>query len=229
VEGVKRNQHIVVKADQRVGLSLGVWGSLERGLACLEAAVWCMVLLPVVFLGFALYGYTYDMNVVQMIPESIMREASGRLITWSPNQTGAGFVVDIDRLNRTINQLADRAIEEVGRQTDRIAQGSARACYWVVNVSPSNGRISPMPIASNCTNRGTFAGNLNLERLRIRRMRQGIAKPVLTTTGAVQGFVPRAVLLGVAVGGQFTGLAETFRLQNVQHGTVWVPREDVYL
>lgn len=229
MKSAESNQHIVPKADQRVEQRSAMSGSLERGLACLEAAVWFMVLLPVVFLGFALYGYTYDMNVVQMIPESIMREASGRLITWSPNQAGAGFVVDIDRLNRTINQLADRALEEVGRQTDRIEQGSARACYWVINVSPSNGRISPVPVASNCANRGTLAGNLNLERLRVRRMRQGIGKPVLTTTGAIQGFVPRAVLLGVAVGGQFTGLAEAFRLQNIQHGTVWVPREDVYL
>ncbi len=227
----KRNlyQHIAVQANRRVGLRCGMYVRAQRGLACLEAAVWCMVLLPVVFLGFALYGYTYDLNVVQMIPESIMREASGRLITWTPNEPGAGFVVDTDRLNRTINQLADRAIAEVGRQTDRIEQGSARACYWVLNVGASDGRISPVPLASNCANRGVWAGNLNLERLRMRRMRQGIAKPVLTSTGAIQGYVPRAVLLGVAVGGQFTGLAETFRLQNVQHGTVWVPREDVYL
>jgi hypothetical protein len=213
-------------SSQRVGSGSG---PAQRGLASLEMAVWCVVLLPIVFLGFALYGFSHDMNVVQMVPESIMREATGKLITWRPDGAQGFFEVDQPRLERTITHLADRALAEIQRETEKVVNQSARACYWVLQVNTTTGQVSSLPVMSGCVDRGTPGAQFNLERLRQQRMRQGIAKPVLTETGETQGFIPQAVLLGVAVGGQFTGLGEALNLRDIQHGTVWVPREDVYL
>jgi hypothetical protein len=47
--------------------------------------------------------------------------------------------------------------------------------------------------------------------------------------GAVQEYVSRAVLFGIAVGGTFQGFEGLYEPGPVQHAAVWVPRGDVGL
>ena len=201
----------------------------QRGLATLEAAVWSAVLLPVVFMGIALYGFAHDHNIVQMIPESFMREASGKFIRWHPDGAQGYFDVDTLRLDRTITTLADRAFGEIQNSGLKVMNSSARACYWVYTVDSVTGQVALNPFSTRCQARGTFGGRLNLRTARDGKLAMGVAKQMRSTSAQAPQFVPLVVVLGVAVGGRFSGLERVLRFRILQHGAAWVPREDVYL
>jgi hypothetical protein len=166
----------------------------QGGFVAMEAAVWCLLCLPLGLLGVSMYALAHDENAVQMLPES----------------------------------LRDRGAVALQQTSFKLGDISAQACYWVYDVDAGTGAVVDAPVSSDCRSRGAIGATLSLETPRINRIRRGVGKPIVLG-GEVVEFVPRVVLVGVAVGGRYQGLAEYLRDETVQHGAVWVPREDVVL
>lgn len=200
----------------------------QRGFVALETAAWCLVCLPLGLLAVAMYALAHDENVVQMLPESLMRETSGRVMTWRPDGDRGFFDVDQGRLDDIITGLSERAAVSLQQAAFKLDDISARACYWVYDVDATTGAVLDAPLLSDCRSRGLLGAVLQLENPRLQRLRSGVAKPIVAD-GVVVEFVSRVVLVGVAIGGRYQGLAEYMRDEVVQHGAVWVPREDVVL
>jgi hypothetical protein len=194
----------------------------------MEAAVWCLLFIPCGLIGVALYALAHDQNIVQMLPESLMRETSGRVMTWRSDGDQGFFDVNQGRLDALIEGLSDRGVTGLQRASFKLGSLSSRACYWVYEVDSNSGAVVDIPVASDCRSRGTDGASLSLEIPRVNRLTRGVAKPIVSGGGVVE-FVSRVVLVGVAVGGRFQGLSEYFRDELVEHGAVWVPREDVAL
>jgi len=203
-------------------------GGRQSGFAAIEAAVWCLMLLPLGLFGVSMYALAYDENIVQMLPESLMRETVGRVITWRSNGDQGVYEVNQARLVKIIEGLGDRGVAALQQASFKLGDLSSRACYWVYDVEPNTGTVSDFPVMSECYIRGALGAQLSLEAVRINRIRRGVAKPI-TLGNQVVEFVSKVVLVGVALGGRYQGLAEYLRDETVQHGAVWVPREDVVL
>jgi hypothetical protein len=200
----------------------------QAGFVAMEAAVWCLLCLPLGLLGISMYALAHDQNIVQMLPESLMRETSGRVMTWRSDGVQGFFDVDQGRLVRIVEDLRDRGAAALQQTSFKLADISARACYWVYDVDPDTGVVGGAPLLSDCRGRGVLGEALSLDAARTNRIQRGVAKPIVSG-GEVVEFVSRVVLVGVAVGGRYEGLAEYLRDETVQHGAVWVPREDVVL
>lgn len=194
----------------------------------MEAAVWCVLCLPLLLLGVSMYALAHDGNIVQVLPESLGRETPGGIITWRSDGDQGFFDVDEGRLESIVEGLGDRAFVALQQSALKLEDISARSCYWVYEVDPNTGVVTDVPIMSDCRSQGVLGDTLDLEVSRLSRFRKGISKPIVTE-GVVAGFVSRVVLIGIAVGGRYQGLAEYLRDEVVQHGAVWVPREDVRL
>lgn len=200
----------------------------QSGFVAMEAAVWCLLCLPLGLLGVSMYALAHDENVVQMVPESLMRETSGRVMTWRSDGDQGFFDVDQGRLVRIVEGLRDRGAVALQQASFKLGDISVRACYWVYDVDAGTGAVVDAPVLSDCRSQGPLGEELSLDIPRGNRIRRGVGKPIVSG-GAVVEFVPRVVLVGVAVGGRYQGLAEYLRDETVQHGAVWVPREDVVL
>ena len=200
----------------------------QRGFVAMEAAVWCLMLLPLGLFGIAMYALAHDENIVQMLPESLMRETSGRVMTWRSDGDRGVYQVNQARLVTIIEGLRDRGVTALQQASFKLGDISSRACYWVYDVDPDTGAVDNNPVMSDCRTRGAVGTVLALDIPRMNRIRRGIAKPIVSG-GEVAEFVSQVVLVGVAVGGRYQGLAEYLRDEMVQHGAVWVPREDVVL
>ncbi len=200
----------------------------QRGLVAIEAAVWCLMLLPLGLLGVAMYAIAHDENVVQMLPESLMRETAGRVVTWRSDGDRGVYEVNKPRLVAIIEGLRDRGVTALHQGSFKLGDLSSRACYWVYDVDPSSGAIGDEPVMNDCRSRGAIGAELALDTPRLNRIRRGVAMPIMSG-GVVAEFVSQVVLVGVAVGGRYQGLAEYLRDATVQHGAVWVPREEVVL
>jgi hypothetical protein len=195
----------------------------------LEAAVWCALLLPLGFLGFALAAISYDWNQVQIIPESLMRETMGRVLTWRSDAVDGFFEVDEQRLVEIVDNLSLRALEQVRSQTFKVIDPSARACSWVYKVDPASGVLASQALMITCRSLGVRGDALDLTSALAHRLQARVAEPIRGVDGSVEGYVSQIVLVGVSVGGVFEGLAEYLESEGVQHAAVWVPREDVFL
>jgi len=200
----------------------------QRGFVAFEAAVLCLVLLPLGLFGIAMYALAHDENIVQMLPESLMRETSGRVITWRSDGAQGVYEVNQVRLKTIIEGLRDRGLTALQHASFKLGALSAKACYWVYDVEPHSGVVGDYPVMSECRTQGALGVELSLEAPRINRIRRGVAKPIILG-GQVVEFVSQVVLVGVALGGRYQGLAEYLRNATIQHGAVWVPREDVVL
>ena len=199
-----------------------------RGFMALEMAALCAVMLPIGLLCFSLYGLTHDENLLQNIPESLTRETPGRIMNWRSDGDRGVFDLNITQARTAIEGLRDNAINELSQGAFEIKDLSAKACYWFHAVDVESGVVDSAALLSECVDMGPLRTVLSLDGPKERRLLAGAARPVFLS-GEVSGFLPRLVLLGVAVAGRHTGLIESFRVGVVQHGTVWVPREDVKL
>ncbi len=200
----------------------------QCGFVALETAAWCLMLLPLGLLGISMYALAHDENIVQMLPESLMRETVGRVMTWRSDGDRGVYEVNQARLVTIIEGLRDRAVTGLQQASFKLGDISSRACYWVYDVDPDTGVVENNPIMSDCRSKGAIGASLALDTPRINRIRRGVAKPIVLG-GEVAEFVSQVVLVGVAIGGRYQGLAEYLRDEMVQHGAVWVPREDVVL
>lgn len=204
-------------------------GKFSRGFAVLEAAVWCTVLFPLGFLGVAVAAIAHDQNQVQIIPESLMREATGRVLTWRSDTVEGFFEVDEERLVEIVDTLSVRALEQLESQTYKVLDPSARACGWVYRVDAISGSLDSQPFVTTCRSSGERGNSLDLSGALAQRLQARVAEPIRGLDGSIEGYVPQIVLVGVSVGGVFEGLAEYLKSEGVQHSAVWVPREDVVL
>jgi hypothetical protein len=209
---------------------LGTDLQYQKGVALLELAAWLVVLSPVLMMAAALFATGHDYNVVQMIPESLMRETGGKVMTWRSDRVGGSFEVDEARVRVITAALANRAQTEVTGNTFKLSRPAVRACYWVYDITSQDGRPGAIR-AQGCEESSDPQGLLteSLVRARDRRVGNGIAEPIRIGAGATQGFVARAVLFGVSVGGWFDGFEGLYEPRLVQHAAVWVPRGDVGL
>jgi len=202
----------------------------QKGVALVELSAWLVALLPVTMFATALIATAHDRNIVQMIPESLVREIGGRIMTWRSDRAGGNFEVDLVRVRGIAARLANRAQAEVTTNTFKLQGPAIRACYWVYDINPQTG-ASGVILAQGCEERNDPHGDLSgtLAQSRIRRVAAGISEPVRIGGGAAQEYVSRAVLFGIAVGGTFQGFEGLYEPGLVQHAAVWVPRGDVGL
>jgi len=200
----------------------------QGGFVAMEAAVWCLMLLPIGLFAVSMYALGHDENVVQILPESLMRESGGRVMTWRSNADQGFFDVNQGRLTSMIEDLRARGAAQLQQTSFKLGDISALACYWVYDVDPATGVVGSAPVAGDCRSSGPLGATLSLDVARGKRLQSGVSRPIVSG-GDVVEFVSQVALVGVSVGGRYQGLAEYFREQIVQHGAVWVPREDVTL
>jgi hypothetical protein len=205
-------------------------GRRQRGVALVELSAWLVAILPPIMAASVLFATSHDRNMVQMIPESLMREIGGRVMTWRSDRAGGIFEVDLARVRALTVTLANRAQAEVAANTFKLREPSVRACYWVYDINVNTGGPG-LILSQGCEQRNDPRGELSdtLLRARARRVNTGIAELVRIAAGAPQEYVSRVVLLGVAIGGVFGGWEGLYEPEPVQHAAVWVPRGDVGL
>lgn len=170
------------------------------GFALLELALWTTVLLPVVLAGVSLFGEVYDSAVVRMVPEALLRETQGHLVTWRSDGSEGGLIVDTARLGRLVNDLAERGIREASSEAFALSNLSAVGCWWSVSIDPSSGAALGVT-SSGCSSQGPRAGDLSLQGALQSQLSQTVGVPA-----AAGQFSQLRILVGLAVGGSFGGL-----------------------
>jgi hypothetical protein len=170
------------------------------GFALLELALWTTVLLPVALVAVSLFGEVYDSAVVRMVPGALLRETQGHLVTWRSDGVEGGLSVDTTRLDRLISNLAERGIREVSSGTFALSSLSAVGCWWAISIDPSSGGALGVT-SSECSSRGPRAEELSLQTALKAQLTEPLGVP------AVAGQYSQVrILVGVAVGGTFSGL-----------------------
>lgn len=201
---------------------------VTRGFALLELAAWMVVFLPVLVTSIGLFAAAYERNILQIIPEALMRETPGGVMTWRSDKAGGSFEVDTIHLDRLVTQLTERAAQEAKTGVFTLRNVSAKGCYWVFDVSSQRGTPQGT-VTSRCIERGLSGADLSLESSLRARIAAGIAEPIRAGDGSIVEYVSPAVVIGVAVGGDFVGLGALYPTERMQHASVWVPRRDVVL
>ena len=187
-----------------------------------------VVFLPLFMVSLALIASGHERNVLQIVPEALIRETPGGVVTWTADLAGGHFEPNISRLDSIANSLAERAVVELRTNAFKLRNLSAKACYWVMGISPANGLVLGTT-QTRCFSKGVVGAELSLENARAQKLSTGIAEPIRIGTGAVREYVSLVVLLGVAVGGDFGGWGIFFPDQRMEHASVWVPRRDLVL
>jgi hypothetical protein len=204
--------------------------SHEYGIALLELSAWLVMILPLTLFAFGLCATAHDRNVIQTIPGSLMRETGGSLMTWRSDRVGGVFEVDTTRAREIVQRLSDRALSEVRSSAFKLTAPAVRACFWVYDIDSTTGRATTVR-SVECQHRNDSQAALvaSLERAREARVAAGIAEPIRLGAEGLVGYVPRAVLFGVSVGGSFKGFEALHDQESVRHAAVWVARGDVVL
>jgi hypothetical protein len=200
----------------------------ESGIAFIEGAAILVVTLPLLLLAFAYIGMAYDQGVTRLIPQSLMREISVGVQRWRSDGKIGVFEAELDTLEELVRSLQDRARSELVNGSLKLAQVSAKACYWVFNVNPDSGDVVGGARASGCSANGAISDTLRLDDALNQTLRRGVSEPI-TIGGNTVEFVSQVVLVGVAVGGRFSGLAEYLTDETVEASAVWLPRQDLKL
>ncbi len=170
------------------------------GFALIELALWATVLLPVVLAAASLFGQVYDSAVVRMVPEALLRETEGRVVTWRSDGIEGALAVDTSRLGRLVGGLVERGLRELSRESCALKSISALACWWAVSIDPNTGAGLGVT-ASGCSSQGPLTESLSLQGALQSRLTEPLGVP------AVAGQYSRIrLLVGVAVGGAFRGL-----------------------
>lgn len=200
----------------------------ESGFAFIEGAAVLVVALPFLLVAVAYIAMAYDQGVAKLIPSSLMREVGGAVQRWRSDGASGFFEADLDTLEEVVSDLQVRALSELVSGSFKLAQLSARACYWVFNVDPESGIVVGAAQASGCRASGVLADSLSLDSALSQRLQRGVSEPIVLGGNVVE-FVSQVVLVGIAVGGEFSGLAQYLSDEIVQSSAVWVPREDLKL
>jgi len=199
----------------------------RNGFAVLELAAWSVVVLPVALLGFSYGTFVHNDSAIRRIPTAVLRETVGGVSQWFSDGDAGHMTADIGRLREVIQDAARRAARESVDMTYALHEGSATACFWVLNVDPISG-LALSEQARECVQRGPLSLQASLE-ARQHVIRSGSVGVPLGITGALERYAHQVVLVGVEVGGLFYGVAEWRNGLVIQHGQVKRLREEVEL
>lgn len=199
----------------------------RNGFAVLELAAWSVVVLPVALLGFSYGTFFHNDSAIRGIPAAVLRETVGGVSRWSSDGNTGHMSADVVRLREVIHDTALRAARESVEMTYGLNEGSAAACFWVLDVDPISG-LAVSAKAHECVQLGPLSLIARLE-AREREMRAERVGVPLGITGALERYAHQVVLVGVEVGGLFHGVAEWREGLVIQHGQVKRIREEVEL
>ena len=201
----------------------GALGS-ESGMALMELSVCVAVLVPLLVATLVLITSVHERNVVQLLPEALMREVGGGGLTWRSETLGDGVTLHDDRLRQQVNYLAEKALQDAHASTFKLKNISSRACCWIYEISEATGKARALH-ESFCIEKGALGNTLSLEAARSQKLGLGIAQPLLGgSPGEGARYLSRSILFGVAVGGELDGLGNLYPAERLQHASVWIPR-----
>lgn len=199
----------------------------EGGFAALEGAIWLMALLPAVLVSGSLLGTVHDQNVLQNIPDAVLRETYTDGVRWTTGRGGDSYEVSRDYMRRVAASVSQAAMREAERSVFKVGNISAQACFWIFSVNPSNGRLN-LPISTECEFQGPIGRSLSLQRYLDRERVVGRGVDVSDSPDAPR-FAERVALVGLVVGGEFARIGLEAPLQRMEFGAVIVARQEITL
>jgi|GEM_PF-2869790 len=199
----------------------------KSGFATLELASWCLIILPILLMGADTLGMAHDQNVTHTVAAETTREVAGHALSWHSDGNMGIYQVDYDTLRATIDSMADRALVELSTSSLFLMDASVVACYWVVSVHPTSGLIESDE-AMSCAERGPRAQELSLVEHRAHVPAESVGNPNPVSVGD-ERFAPKAILIGVQVGGRFRGVSPLTGNDLMKHGVIRSLREEMAL
>lgn len=199
----------------------------QRGTAILEAGVWLTILLPVALLGASVVAAVHDQNVLQVVPEAVLREAQIAPLRWIPNGHGGQYEVAVAELRNVVSTLSRNALAEAQGGVFKARYLSSKACFWIFSVHSSNGKLES-PISHECDARGPLGWELSVDNLVNRELSTILGIP-RDRAGGSAGFINRVVVAGVVVGGELPDLLDAASATRVSFGAVSFPRQEITL
>lgn len=202
-------------------------GMGESGVAILESAAWLAVSLPVVFFAAGLSMFVHDQRVLGIIPEAQLRESELPSLRWVPNGVGGSFGISESDGREVIAHLADTAAREAQGVVVQTTKISSRACYWVMRVDPDTGMATGIE-QEQCASTGAQALSKALDAtlLVIRKSHIGVR---MEDTSGARRFIDRALVFGLAIGGEFSLPAPGLEPERLQFSHIAFPRQEVTL
>ena len=197
------------------------------GFAAFEGAVWLMVLFPALLVSGSLLGTIHDQNILQSLPETVLRETYTEGVRWSPGRAGNVYEVPRAEMRKVVASVSQAAMREAEASVFKVKNVSTRACYWIFSVNPSNGRLNT-PISTECDSQGVLGGSLSLQRYLDREKVVGRGVDI-SDSPEQASFAERVALVGLVVGGEFPTIAPGSPLQRMEFGAVIVARQEITL
>lgn len=196
----------------------------ERGVGIYEAAIWLVVLLPVALVGASLVSIVHDFNHISSVPAAVLRETPASGLRWYPDGAGGRLEADVEELRVHVSRVSQRAVAETETGLLNADLVSAKACFWVFSVNPSNGNLES-PIWSECDARGPLGSDLSLvSELAYERDRaRGIS------VGKNEGFADKVVVTGVIVGAEARHVLDSRVAYHLSKGAIAFARQEVVL
>jgi hypothetical protein len=199
----------------------------ERGSAILEAGVWMTMLLPVTLLSVSVVATVHDQNVLQVVPDAVLREVRIPPLRWIPNGHGGHYDVEVAELRDVVSTLSRNALAEAQGEVFKARHLSSKACFWIFSVHSSTGKLES-PISHECDARGPLGSELSVDNLVHRELSTSLGIP-RDRAGSTSGFVNRVVVAGVVVGGEVPELLDAASATRVSYGAVSFPRQEITL
>ena len=199
----------------------------EKGIAVLEAAVWSSVLLPCFIFAASLGIFVHDQRIVSILPEALLRESAAPGLRWVSDGSGGSFNVDNVELEGIVTKMAVSGRAEATANVFHAKQISSRACYWIYGVRADTGLVGTRELES-CQSQGAIALTDVLNGMLTQALKGRIGVPI-EGSNLSAGYVERIVLIGVAIGGQFSHVHTLFKKQQIEFAHVSFPRREVTL
>jgi hypothetical protein len=200
----------------------------RHGVALIEVACWIVLILPLLMVGIGLLASAHEHTIVRLIPESLMRETATSTATWLLDPTAESLQADAAELETVITALAERAVIEGHQRSLKLRNISARSCYWIYDVDSRLGAVKGV-LRSRCIPKGRFGADLSLEEVMSQRVELGISQPIALAGSDTHTYLPYAILVGVALAGEFNGIGALYPVERMEHASVWIPRRGMKL
>lgn len=197
------------------------------GFAAFEGAIWLMALFPVLLVSGSLLGTIHDQNILQSLPETVLRETYTDGVRWSPDRSGDAYGMPREQMRKVAALVSQAAMREAEQSVFKVKNVSTRACYWIFSVNPSNGRLNT-PISTECDSQGPLGGSLSLQRYLDREKVVGRGVDI-SDSPEQSRFAERVALVGLVVGGEFPTITPGSPLQRMEFGAVIVARQEITL